>query len=58
MNPAVWLALHHQLDRQCTRALGTVERVLERARGVAQQRFHGVSLCRALFAATTSDAFT
>ena len=58
MNPEAWLAQLHRLDRQCTRALGTVERVLERARGAAQQRFHGVSLCRALFAAATSDAFT
>jgi hypothetical protein len=35
-----------------------VPRILERASGVTQQRFHGVSLCRALFAATPSDAFT
>ena len=58
MNPAAWLAQFQQLDHQCARALGTAQRVLERARGVAQQRFQGVNLCRALFAATTSDGFT
>jgi hypothetical protein len=58
MNPAAWLAQFQQLDHQCARALGTAQRVLERARGVAQQRFQGVNLCRALFAAATSDAFT
>ena len=51
------LAQPPQLDRQCTR-LGTAERVLRRARGAAQQRFHGVRLCRELFAAPTSEGFT
>ena len=44
MNPTAWLARLDQLDRQCARALGVAQRVLERARGLAQQRFHGPSL--------------
>jgi hypothetical protein len=58
INPAAWLAQFQHLDRQCTRALGTAERVLRRARDVAQQRFHGISLCRAVFATAPSDGFT
>ena len=58
INPAVWLAQFQRLDRQCTRALGTAERVLRRAREMAQQRFHGISLCRAVFATAPSDGFT
>jgi hypothetical protein len=58
INPAVWLAQLQQLDRQCTRALGRAERVLHRAREVAQQRFHGITLCRAVFAAAPPDGFT
>jgi hypothetical protein len=58
INPAVWLAQFQRLDCQCTRALGTAERVLRRAREVAQQRFHGISLCRAVFATTPADGFT
>ena len=38
MNPPAWLAQFQQLDHQCARA-GTPQRVLECARGVAQQRF-------------------
>ena len=57
-----WLAEIQQLDRQCMRALGTAERVLRRAQEVAQQRFHGISLCRAVFApapaAAPTDGFT
>ena len=56
INPAVWLAQFKQLDRQCMRALGTAERVLRRAQEVAQQRFHGISLCRAVFAAAPAAA--
>ena len=37
MNPTAWLARFDQLDRQCARALGVAQRVLERARGLAQQ---------------------
>lgn len=40
MNSSVWLAMLDQLDRQCTRASGTAERVLQRAQAGAQQRFH------------------
>jgi hypothetical protein len=58
LNASVWLAKLQQLDRQCTRALGTAERVLRRAREGAQQRFHGVGLCRELFAAPASEGFT
>jgi len=58
MNPAAWLTQLHRLDHQCTRVLGTASNVFERARGVAQQRFHGIRLCRELFAASRSDAFT
>jgi len=58
INPAVWLAQFQRLDCHCTRALGTSERVLRRAREVAQQRFHGISLCRAVFATTPADGFT
>jgi hypothetical protein len=58
LNATLWLAKLQQLDRQCTRALGTAERVLRRAGEVAQQRFHGVRLCRELFAAPSSGGFT
>lgn len=58
INPVAWLAQFQQLDRQCTRALGTAERVLRRAQEVARQRFHGITLCRAVFAAAPSDGFT
>lgn len=58
LNPTVWLAQLHQLDRRCTRALGAADRVLQRAQSVAQQQFQGVSFCRALFAAAPSDGFT
>ena len=58
LHATVWLAKLQQLDRQCTRALGTAERVLRRAREAAQQRFHGVRLCRELFAAPASEGFT
>ena len=59
MNPTAWLARVEQLDRQCARALGAAHRVLERARGLAQQRFHGIRLCREIFAArSASDGFT
>ena len=58
INPAAWLAQFQHLDRQCTRALGTAERVLRRAREAAQQRFHGISFCRAVFATAPSDGFT
>jgi len=58
LNPAVWLAQLPQLDRHCTRAMGTAERVLRRAREVAQQRFHGIRLCRDVFAAAPSAGFT
>jgi hypothetical protein len=58
IHPAVWLAQFQRLDRQCTRALGTAERVLRRAQAVAQQRFHGISLCRAVFATMPADGFT
>ncbi len=58
LNAPIWLAKLQQLDRQCTRALGTAERVLHRAREAAQQRFHGVGLCRELFAAPGSEGFT
>ena len=57
-NPAVWLAQFERLDRQCTRALGTAERVLRRAQEVAQQRFHGIAFCRAVFAEAPSEGFT
>ena len=58
INPAAWLTQFQHLDRQCTRALGTAERVLRRAQEVAQQRFHGIALCRAVFATAPSDGFT
>jgi hypothetical protein len=58
LNAPIWLTKLQQLDRQCTRALGTAERVLRRAREAAQQRFHGVGLCRELFAAPGSEGFT
>jgi hypothetical protein len=58
MNPTAWLTRLDQLDRQCTRALGVAQRVLERARGLAQQRFHGIRLCREIFAASVPDGFT
>jgi hypothetical protein len=58
LNAPIWLAKLPLLDRQCTRALGTAERVLRRAREGAQQRFHGVGLCRELFAAPASEGFT
>ena len=57
-NPAVWLAQFERLDRQCTRALGRAERVLRRAQEVAQQRFHGIAFCRAVFAEASSEGFT
>ncbi len=57
INPEVWLAQFQQLDRQRMRALGTAERVLRRTREVARQRFHGISHCRAVFAAVPSDGF-
>ena len=41
MNPAVWLAKLHQLDRQRTRVLGTAVRVLQRAQAVAQWLSNG-----------------
>jgi hypothetical protein len=53
-NPTAWLARFDQLDRQCVRVLGAAHRVLARARGVAQQRFHGISLCREIFTASVS----
>ena len=58
IHPAVWLVQFQQLDRQCTRALGMAERVLRRAQDVAQQRFHGISLCRAVFVTASGDGFT
>jgi hypothetical protein len=58
MNPEGWLAGLAQLDRQCQRALGRVDRLLDRAQQVARQRFHGVRLCRALFAADRPEGFT
>jgi hypothetical protein len=60
MNPTAWLAQLDQLDHQCSRALGVAQRVLERAHGLAQQRFHGIRLCREIFAASASvpDGFT
>jgi hypothetical protein len=53
-NPTAWLARFDQLDRQCVCVLGAAHRVLARARGVAQQRFHGISLCREIFTASVS----
>ncbi len=58
MHPTAWLARLDQLDRQCARVLGAAHRVFARARGLAQQRFHGISLCREIFAASASDGFT
>ena len=58
MNPTAWLTRFEQLDHQCARALGVAQHVLERARGLAQQRFHGIRLCREIFAASVPDGFT
>ncbi len=44
LNAPIWLTKLQQLDRQCTRALGTAERVLRRAGGGAA----AVSRCRSL----------
>ena len=59
MNPTAWLARLDQLDRQCARVL-VLRIACWRARGLAQQRFHGISLCREIFTASvsTSDGFT
>ena len=44
LNATIWLAKLQQLDRQCTRALGTAERVL-RLRGMRRSSGFTVSVC-------------
>ncbi len=60
MNPHAWLVGLEQLDRRCSRVLGTANHVLARAGEVAQRWFQGIDLCRAIFADSDShsDAFT
>ncbi len=58
MAPEPWLASIRHLDRQCTRALGTAQHVLERAQQAAQRWFHGIRRCREIFVASDSDEFT
>ncbi len=58
MVPEPWLASISQLDRQCRRALGTAEHVLERVEQAAQRWFHGLGLCREIFVTSNSDEFT
>ena len=57
LNAPIWLAKLQQLDRQCTRASAPPSGCCA-AREAAQQRFHGVGLCRELFAAPGSEGFT
>ena len=56
LNPAEWLAHLQQLDRHCTRAMGTAPRVVRRAQ--VARRFHGIQLCRDVFAAAPAEGFT
>ena len=58
LNLTAWLTRLDQLDRQCSRALGVAQHVLERARGLVQQRFHGIRVCREISAASVPDGFT
>jgi len=60
INAQAWLAEFQQLDYRCTRALGSVSRMLRRASEVTQRWFHGVAWCRDIFVGSSSDtdAFT
>ncbi len=58
LNPIPWLNGLSQLDRQCTRVLGTAQHMIQRAQQASKQRFHGIPFCRRVFGSDDGIEFT